>query len=493
MRRSWNVGAKALLPLVMIAVMAGCSEKEKIVYRDRDLFNPPADEAHGFLGYYDAETKMTTCGNCHVGHQVGWVETAHASAYQTLEDSGHAADHCYPCHTVNDQGNPLAEDGGWKVAAVEAYHDVQCESCHGAGLTHVENPDGSGPLASIAIPATFDAGCAECHQGTHHPFAEEWAQSGHGSVVEHPAGVESCQPCHTGQGALKAWGVNANYVEKDDAEQLAITCAVCHDPHNATYEHQLRFPVDTNSIELHLCARCHNRRTAPDASSSHGLEPHAPEAALLLGDAGWFPPNSNIDPGQIIASHGSEGNPTLCAACHVVAYDITDQDSGGFLFHSTGHLFTAIPCVDENGLPVPGGSCNYNETERSFVGCAVAGCHLTEGAAASALASRVLSITAWSNQLIAALEAVDPNLEAAGGEIDPTDPTFTVAEGAFYNYNLANFGGSAYGGATHNPFLTEALLIASLAAVQDAYPVPRSNVDYHQELQNFLARVSVVN
>jgi hypothetical protein len=85
---------------------------------------------------------------------------------------------------------------------------------------------------------------------------------------------------------------------------------------------------------------------------------------------------------------------------------------------------------------------------------------------------------------------VDANLEDAGGEIDGTNPTFTVAEGAFFNYHLAIFGGSTLGAAAHNPFLVRAQLLASQQAVEDEYGVsPASPKDYEAEIQAVLARL----
>jgi predicted CXXCH cytochrome family protein len=477
-------------------LFTGCSEDEKIVFRDRDLFNAPPDEVHGFLGYYKPEEKLTPCGNCHVGMQAEWETTAHADAYATLEASGHASASCYGCHTVSDMGTHLAVAGGWNAVQSEAYHDEQCESCHGAGHEHVQNPDldAAQPVPSLAVSPTFETGCAECHSGNHHPFAEEWSQSAHANVVSSAAGRAECASCHRGQDALEAWGAHGNYLEKDSAEHLPITCGVCHDPHETRYEGQLRFPINTNSIELHLCARCHNRRTQPDLASSHGLSPHAPEAALMLGDAGWFPPGGEIDQGQIIASHGSEGNERLCASCHVNRFEVTDAETGAFVFQATGHLFNALPCVDSQGIPVPG-DCDYNTTDRSFLACATTGCHLSTTAASSALTLATLSIENYANDLMDALLIVDPNLEGAGGEIDTSNPIFTVAEGSLFNYNLATFGSedgepiNVTSAAAHNPFLTGALLLASLNAVEDEYGVtPRSRTDYRAELDRWMER-----
>ena len=471
-------------------VLSGCDRTET-VFVERPFFEAPPANALGVLGYDDADSKMTVCGNCHIGQQAAWEGTVHADAWEGLQASGHAQSFCENCHTSGPLGNPTTEPSGWAGTSDARYHDVQCESCHGPGDQHVANPDAFQPVASMDIGDLSDlanaTSCAECHQGSHHPFAEEWAQSKHASVVGFAAGRDDCAACHRGQGALKAWGVSDSYVEEDSPDHLAITCAVCHDPHGSANEGQLRFPVATTSIEENLCARCHDRRTIPDPGSSHGLSPHAPEAALLLGEAGWFPPGAQINQGQIVASHGSVANIRLCASCHVNSFEVTDAVTGDFVFNATGHLFTAIPCLDGDGIPLPTSDCEITAAARSFDGCATSGCHGSTQAAASALGIATARIEARAAELLDLLVQVDPNLDDDGGEIDPRNPTFTTAEGAFFNYNLATFGGDVYGSSTHNPFLTEALVVASITAVEDEYGVStRTTMDYEQELQRIL-------
>ena len=168
---------------VLSLLLVGCTD-ERIVYREP--FNPPPDANSGFVGYFTTSDKSTTCGNCHVDHQNKWVGTAHADAYAGLVNSGQAQDFCYGCHTVNEKGNQLTAAAGWNVVQDTAYHDVQCESCHGPGAEHIETPDASAhPLARIRVltadlatgnidtdTATAAGSCAECHSGTHHPFVE---------------------------------------------------------------------------------------------------------------------------------------------------------------------------------------------------------------------------------------------------------------------------------------------------------------------------------
>lgn len=461
------------LTAVFLIFQTGCTDTETRIVEvpvETPLYEDPPEGAAGFLGFDEQAEKLTVCGNCHVGFQSQWETSGHADAWATLEGSGHAQSFCEGCHTVNQLGNPTDAPGGWLAAADERYHDVQCENCHGPGQTHVDNPDATQPFASLAVGLDPAVGCAECHTGTHHPFTEDWSQSGHAVVVSAAVGREACAGCHVGQGVLTAWGENAEYVEDDGTDPLPIVCGVCHDPHGSEFQGQLRFPVQTTSIETHLCARCHNRRTVPDPGSSHGLEPHSPESALLIGDAGWFPPNSQIDEGEIRGTHGSDANEALCATCHVASYEVTDAETGEFLVTSTGHLFQAIPCVDAQGVPVAG-DCEISTAARSFEGCTGAGCHGDATAAFSALTSGISAVETAATDLIAQLETVDPNLDEAGGAIDPAEPTFTVAEGAFFNYNLAVHGGDVVPAAVHNPFLVEALLLASQTAVENEYGV----------------------
>lgn len=478
--------ARSVGSVFLVALLAACTDTDT-VFVERPFFDDPPAASSGFLGYGTVAARaesFTVCGNCHIGKQSAWERTRHADAWATLEASGQSQPFCEGCHTISERGNAAEGDVAWTATGDPRYHDVQCESCHGPGSGHVSNPDASQPLASAAVGSALQNGCGECHSGTHHPFVEEWEASPHAGVVGFAAARPECAACHRGQATLAAWGEDAEYLEKNASEALPVVCAVCHDPHGSDNTAQLRFPVQTTSIEEHLCARCHNRRTEPDAST-HGLEPHAPEAALLVGDAGWFPPDANIDRGQIRGTHGSGANEKLCATCHVSRFEVTDAETGEFTFQATGHLFRPIPCVGPDGVPLGfEDDCPLSATARSFTSCTSSGtglsCHGDAQAAFSALTTKVNTIQGLADELHDLLVQVDPNLEAAGGAIDPENPTFTVAEGAFFNLELAEFGSATFGtntvvGSTaHNPFLIEALLVASIRAVEDEYNVSAS-------------------
>ena len=464
----------------VVLVIAGCTD-EKIIFRDRELFAPVQTAANGFVGYSDSTAKLTVCGNCHIGQQDQWDETAHSGAWATLANAPGKQALCEACHTVTQRGNISTAAGGWENVKDSRYHDVQCESCHGPGLQHVQNPDAVQPLAPMHVDTGLTYGCGECHNGTHHPFVQEWRRSGHAVAVASPAGRAECQQCHRGQQVLDAWNVKADYVEKNSTQHLAITCSVCHDPHSREFPHQTRFRTDAPRIEEHLCARCHNKRAVPDSASTQGLNPHSPESELLIGEAGWFPPGSNINPGQILGTHGSSANPKLCTTCHVVKYQVTDQATGSLIFNSTGHTFAAAACKDTRGIPV-GGDCDMTVQVRTFKGCLGSGCHGSEVGAQSAMITATTRIRALTDQLGTMLRTVDPNLDAAGGQIDARTPVFTVAEGAFFNWKLAQERGEdnanplmkVAASTVHNPFLMETLLRASIAEVARTYNITPS-------------------
>ncbi len=474
-----------LLALPLLGILAGCTT-EKLVYRDRDPFNEPVAAAKGFLGYYNTSTKQTTCGNCHADHQADWKLTAHAGAYASLP--GTAQDFCKSCHTVGANGNLVAEAAGFDATKDSTYHDVQCESCHGPGLDHVKGV-GAGqvirPLAKMGM--TGDGTCAECHSGAHHPFAEEWAQSDHATFYQSAAqNISSgCASCHEGRQALVAWGENTNFMEKaDPTAYQPITCSTCHDPHGSPNPAQLRFPTNSADPATNLCMKCHMRRNEPTSSS---YSPHAPQGAVLLGTGGYRPAGFTYAEDRIFSSHGSTANPNLCAGCHVGRITVNDQ-AGGFVFQATGHLFRPNPCLDAEGKPTADETCAYNATARSWATCTGSGCHASGAVAASAFNTvrarmKLLTDQLWiDSNSSGSLQAspTDAGMLPTVRQMNPTawsstDNMVTPAEGGEFNARLCGEYGQSNSDNSkgiHNPFLCEALLIATINEVRATYGLP---------------------
>ncbi len=484
MRSLPNALRFSLLAIPLAGVLAGCTT-EKLVFRDRDPFNEPVAAAKGFLGYYTTETQRTTCGNCHVDFQASWETSAHAGAYGSLPTT--AQDFCKSCHTVNGNGNLVTEAAGWDATPDPIYHDVQCESCHGPGLDHVRAVNQGQiirPLAKAGM--TGDGTCAECHSGAHHPYAEEWAQSNHAKINPSRGASATCARCHEGRAALASWGVTNNFAEKADptAYIAAATCATCHDPHGSENPSQLRFPINTPDLEQNLCIKCHLRYDAPTNTSS---SPHAPQGSLLVGTAGYRPAGFVYAEDRIFSSHATDANPGLCAGCHLNRYQVNDA-AGGFVGQATGHLMRPVPCVDANGLPTADETCAYTATARSWATCTTSGCHVNAQTAAAALNAtrgtmKLLADQLWiDSNASGSLQAapVDAGLlprvrQAFPAEWSTTDNRISPAEGAEFNARLCG----EYGQSTadnskgvHNPFLCQALLVASINEITATYQLP---------------------
>lgn len=466
----------SLLLLVCSLLASGCTS-EKIVYRGGTNFAAPPSNAASFIGYYDVTNKQTVCGSCHIDFQTRWSTTKHASAWADLQASGSSTGVCEACHSVTNLGNAVtATSVGYNATKDARYHDVQCESCHGPGLTHASSPSSSNrPLASIQADTNVTNGCGECHTGVHEPFVQEWKGTNAGglshSIVQ--SGTvgntdPTCVGCHTAQGALTHMGVNDNYLEKvttiTTANALPIVCATCHDPHGSDNPHQLRFSIGAANIDDNLCIKCHQRRADPSQVTTRNTV-HSPEGPTLLGLAGWFPPGMSAGD-SIIGTHGTPSrNPELCATCHVARYTATDKATGKFVFQSTGHRFIAAPCVDANGVPTTAQSCDING--KTFRSCVSASCHASESVAKTVYVTdsvRVYQLIASANSAIAKVKAAKPAECTLGG------PKYTSCLGTQFNVSLAQ----APGAFVHNPFLIEQLLVASINQLQKDYGVTPS-------------------
>ncbi len=512
--------------LTLALCLGGC---EDIVYQKTPIFNPPKDSVSGFLGYFDVASGQTTCGNCHSGKQAEWAGTKHSHAWADLQASGHAQASCEPCHTTNQNGNWVTVAAGFNAVPDSAYHDVQCESCHGPGANHIAGPETTQPLPSIAVDtaATKTNGCAECHSGDHNPFAEEWAQSAHGyaGAYKDEGPRDPCKNCHEGRRgmAVPLSGLDprpsgqvvslGTYVEAADPANIQpIVCATCHDPHDATNEGQLRAPLgepDTTQI----CYRCHHRETEPEPGLASRRGPHGAQGAVWMDEeAGWKPPTWPYAD-RILPTHAS-ANPRGCAACHVTPFSAKGSD--GTTRYFVGHTFDAIPCIDQStGMPIHDGTCT--EDQRYFGGCAVSGCHGSADAARTALEATKTRLDYLTDQLWydsnanGAMDTTDTGLlpkvlkqAVLAGDLDEMnlyDTTLTIAERAIWNAQISSTSDRAYwlnfkiplqrscqyiptncstkgssntghataGEGAHNPYFSEALLIETIKAVQSTY------------------------
>jgi hypothetical protein len=121
-----------------------------------DLKPEPAPEGQSsFVG-------VERCTTCHQEERVFWDKTRHAHAYETLSRQHKEFNlDCVGCHVTGYQ-----EPGGSTVTHVTNLTDVQCETCHGAGSRHADNPGVAGAITKS--PARNLCG-PKCHHPPHVP------------------------------------------------------------------------------------------------------------------------------------------------------------------------------------------------------------------------------------------------------------------------------------------------------------------------------------
>ena len=311
------------------------------------------------------------CAFCHGNTYTTQTNTPHAQAFAGLQRIGQDSNPtCLPCHTVG-YGLP---SGFTSAAQTPQLEGVQCENCHGPAAVHAATP----PLLLVVPRVELAAQvCGGCHSArlapatviAHHPMGfsfEDWSASPHGTVVPDALqsmarsanNITSCGRCHSGS-AREALleGENPSVTVANDYD-VAITCAVCHDPHQTyawtnnlngvitftnklypayvayitnnelgmIYTNQLRSPLAslqdyhasgdfaTNyNAGINLCAQCHNDRGAAWTDTSRAPH-HSPQYNMLLGTVG------------VLADGTSPNYPSAhsrlemqCAECHMQA------------------------------------------------------------------------------------------------------------------------------------------------------------------------------
>ncbi len=495
--------------LFMLAA-AGCvSEKSTPSAPVRDA---------SFLGYSNPDTKQTTCGNCHTDVQAEWAQTKHASAWADMQASGHAGSSCFKCHSTNGATNAGADTAGFFGVSADAqrfYQDVQCEACHGPGSNHVSAPGQTQPIPTVQVLADHSDGCAACHYGTHDGFADQLAISRHGQMPNWEGAAGSCQVnCHTNWGALTQFVGRGGYAEVGTNPLTTtlppgLTCALCHDPHDATNKAQLRLTLTSTDTAQNACGKCHNRSPIATASSwKSSRAAHSAQFATLMGYSGYVDPSFGSIQGP--ARHGSLDDG--CATCHMASGPVNTA-GGAFAVQNTGHSFMVAPCLNPADT-LTGGvdtSAACTEARRDFSACATGGCHGTQQSARDAMDklqaeiqgyARVLWVDANGNSTIdpfptdsgwlpkllqhdAARPAGQKRLATSGA-----DTVYTVAKGA--RFNVLTFaspnrhGDGSFG--VHNPAYVRAILQGTITLMRNAYATSDTLQGVPPALQALIAR-----
>lgn len=235
---------------------------------------PPASQAQAGATFVGDET----CLGCHEDQKKGYSDTMHGRR-----------DH---------PRSPAAKQG--------------CESCHGPGSRHVDDPSVAGSiLAFLKVPPkTASEACLTCHARGNHALWD-------GSI--HDSRNLTCVTCHSvhafksADSQLRAATEMATCAtcHRDKVAKLdrsghmplregKMQCSTCHDPHGSTNVRNLRRGDSIGE----LCTSCHADKRGPY------LWEHAP---VRDGCATCHDPHGSSNERMLVTKP-----PILCQRCHVM-------------------------------------------------------------------------------------------------------------------------------------------------------------------------------
>ena len=112
------------------------------------------DDDNGDCGR--AYVGAAVCATCHADRFRTWQATDHAHALATLAQRDRQYDEeCLVCHALAYE----CDESGLKIASVEQFPNVQCESCHGPGDVHAA-AEGGKPMRPLQ---PVEPVCLRCH------------------------------------------------------------------------------------------------------------------------------------------------------------------------------------------------------------------------------------------------------------------------------------------------------------------------------------------
>jgi hypothetical protein len=158
------------------------------LFRSYDLSIAAKEKSGVPAGVFEARSGIgrpfmgaETCKDCHEDIYDQWAGTPHAHAFEILvrEEREYDRD-CTPCHTTG-----FYKHGGFEnlERTPELIH-VQCESCHGNGYEHANDPD-------VATGVDASEACVGCHNSQQTPdfdFETFWSRIEHDGAAGGAAG-----------------------------------------------------------------------------------------------------------------------------------------------------------------------------------------------------------------------------------------------------------------------------------------------------------------
>jgi DmsE family decaheme c-type cytochrome len=217
---------------------------------------------------------------------------------------------CAECH--QDKADGLGKTLHGKTADHRTPMSKQgCETCHGPGAAHAEDPENSKPRQFDKLsPDAVGAVCTTCHASGEHAL---WAGSKHDArgvtctnchSVHNPAGAKQlkaetqpqlCAGCH------QAVVNKLNRFNHMPVREEKLSCSSCHNPHGSANVKLLRAGITSDQA----CTSCHSEKRGPM------LWEHAP---VTNSCATCHDPHGSSNERMLVAKV-----PFLCQRCHVTS------------------------------------------------------------------------------------------------------------------------------------------------------------------------------
>lgn len=241
---------------------------------ERGRANPPDSQQQGYVG-------AETCLTCHEGYDTGVNKSRHAFAKDPRTPA--AAQGCESCHGPGDahvQDPATVKPKNFKKLAAAETTET-CTTCHNRGehamwkgSAHDTRNMSCTACHSVHTPGTEKgflkaksqtAQCATCHTDK----ANKLDRSGHMPVRE---GKMECMSCHNVHGSKNTRLLRAGFTVNESCASchadkrgpfmwehapVRDSCVTCHDPHGSSNERMLVAKAPF------LCQRCHNHTRHP--------------------------------------------------------------------------------------------------------------------------------------------------------------------------------------------------------------------------------------
>jgi len=246
---------------------------------------------------------------------------------------------CQGCHP--DQYKFLQSNVHYKAAEQRRWdaRGEGCESCHGPGKSHSEDPSNKRGLVTFARgeEGRSNAACLTCHRAD--------GKVGDFTRTAHAQNRVACVDCHASP-HLKVSPLPARTAFRNDDAPLrtvrhlktpsADLCLSCHTEIRGRFRMPYRHPLGGQAL---ACVSCHNphqdeRRQARQANatcySCHADKrgPWAYEHPPVTEDcASCHEPHGSVAPGLLKTSQ-----PFQCLSCHSIAEDRHGAEIGGTRF-----------------------------------------------------------------------------------------------------------------------------------------------------------------